>query len=695
MRKESKTEQQVSKISPPPAGENPFLQCALLLLLAFIVYIPALNGTFLWDDAVMVRENNLVTGALTLKTVWFRTDFPLSLTILWAEWMLWGTKTFGYHIVNILLHGGGAILLWQILRTLRVRGALLAGAIFAVHPVAAATVAWISELKNTLSLVLFLFGALFYLKSDGSKSNVKYFLALLFFLLALLAKTSTVALPVVMLVCVWWKQNKITARDIIRVAPFFVLALAFGLMTVWFQSHQAMAGETVQKENFAGRLAGAGHAVWFYLRNSFFPANLSMIYPRWEIDPRSLVSWLPVFALAALAIWFWKNRGGWGRHALAALVVFVALLFPVLGFFDMYFMVYSRVADHFQYLALAATAAFAASVIAAKFPTTIFRPMSAVLILVLAVLTFQRAKVFQAEETLWSDTLEKNSGAWCAHNNLGNALLDRGQTQGAIAHYLDAAKINPASGDAHNNLGVTLVTEGKFADAIAHHREAVKIQPGQPRFHFNLGAALARAKQFDEAATEYQEAIRQKKNYAEPHNNLSNVLNKQGKNQDAVVEALKALEIKPNFPEAHFNLATAFSALGKSDEAVSHFADAVRLKPNFPEAQFAWGIELATVGKMADAEKHFREAAWLNPDDSVARSSLGSALAMQGKLDEAVAEFEAALKLDSADPQTHYNLGLAFLQQKKTDEAAKHFREVLRLDSGNAEARRQLESLGK
>ncbi len=702
----------VATIQPQRDAKNNILFGALLLALAFVVYIPALNGTFLWDDAVMVRGNQLVTGEMSLKTIWFKTDFPLSLIFLWIEWLLFGNNTLGYHVINVLLHGCAAILLWQVLRTLRIRGAWLAGAIFAVHPVCAASVAWISELKNTLSSVLFLSSALFYFRSeplsrrdatlspsDGERDGVRgrfdsrYWLSLFIFLLALLAKTSTVALPVVLLAVAWWKQSRITRQDVLRTAPFFILALTFGLMTVWFQSHGAIAGEKVQNENFPGRLAGAGYAIWFYLCKTLFPVNLSMIYPRWEIDARSALVYLPDLFLIALAVLFWWKRRSWGRPALAALIVFTALLFPALGFFDMYYLVYSRVSDHFQYLALLGLIAFVAAVLESRLQPAAFKLVATAVVLVLGALTFQRAKVFQNEETLWSDTLKKNPQAWCAHNNLGNALFDRGNSADAIGHYLDAMKINPQSPDAHNNLGVALVKEGRIDDAIAQHVEAVKLQPRQPKYHFNLGAALAKGRRLDEAIAEYRVALSLKPNYADAHNNLSNALNKQGKNQEALAKGLEALRLKPDFPEAHFNVGNALSSLGKSDEAVAHFSKATQLRPDFSEAHYICAIELARAGKMAGAETHLREVVRLNPNDALAHSSLGNTLALQDKLDAAVAEYTAALKLIAADPETHYNLGLTLVRQGKRSEALKHFAEAIRLKPDYVEAQKQRDAV--
>ena len=165
-----------------------------------------------------------------------------------------------------------------------------------------------------------------------------YWLSLLAFVLALLSKTSTVMLPVVLLGCAWWQRGRITRRDWLRTSPFFALALAFGLMSIWFQAHGAIAGATVQSENFWGRLAGAGMALWFYLGKALLPLNLSMIYPRWKIEAAAACRICRCCCGAASWRVCWVFRRTWGRHVLFGLGCFTVTLFPVLGFFDMFFL---------------------------------------------------------------------------------------------------------------------------------------------------------------------------------------------------------------------------------------------------------------------------------------------------------------------------------------------------------------------
>src|SRR6266849_1293774 len=308
---------------------RPTLGVMLIFLVVLAAYWPALRGEFVWDDELLVAKNPLVTGKLTLLSIWFGTDFPLSLTALWLEWLSWGKNPAGYHAINILLHALGAVLLWRVLRRLKMPGPWLGAMIFAVHPVCAGSVAWISELKNTLSLVFYLLSILWYLHFDEevasegppprlsalkitsencptvesahdemasssrpsppeeererisqarSPRHWSYWLSLLTFVLALLSKTSTVMLPVVLLLCAWWRRGRITARDARRTSPYFLTSLAFGLMTIWFQVHQTMASAPVEMETFGARLASAAKAIWFYLGKDLLPVKLSMIY---------------------------------------------------------------------------------------------------------------------------------------------------------------------------------------------------------------------------------------------------------------------------------------------------------------------------------------------------------------------------------------------------------------------------------
>src|ERR1043165_5129741 len=192
----------------------------IITLVTLVVYLPVLQAGFIWDDEVSLTANPLIKSRSVLYDIWLSTRpydyFPLTFTTFWLEWRLWGMNAAGYHVINGLLHALGAILLWRVLLRLKIPGAWLAALVFAVHPVCVASVAWIAERKNTLSLVFFLLTVLWYLRFD-SESRIAhhesriykwYWLSLLAFLLALLSKTSVVVLPLVLLLCAWWQRTQ-------------------------------------------------------------------------------------------------------------------------------------------------------------------------------------------------------------------------------------------------------------------------------------------------------------------------------------------------------------------------------------------------------------------------------------------------------------------------------------------------------
>jgi tetratricopeptide (TPR) repeat protein len=604
---------------------------ALIFLLTFAAYWPVLRGQFIWDDPLLVEKNPLVTHSLNLRSVWFQTDFPLTVVAFWLQWLCWGKAAAGYHTVNVLLHAINSIFIWRLLARLNIRGAWLAGAIFAVHTVCAASVAWISELKNTLSLPFFLLSISFYIRQDTPNTQQAtrithhswYALSITTFLLALLAKTSTVMLPVALLGCAWWQRRRITKQDWLRTAPFFALALAFGLLSVWFQTHQTFTTGKVQTENFWGRLAGAGMAVWFYLGKALLPLNLNLIYPRWNIHATRPLSYLPALLLCGAFFLSWKFRRSWGRPVLFGFGFFVVNLFPVVGFFDMYFLAISRVSDHFQYLPLIGIVGLIAGVIYWGVQRLRVNGaellMSTTLVLALAFLTVQRAKVMATEETLWRDTLAKNPAAWSAHNNLACILAEQNKIDEAISHFDASLQIYPNNAQAHGNLGKALTQRNKFSDAESHLRTALALKPQEPEFHRSLAYALGGRGKIDEALGQLRQAADLDQSVGR-RLELARMLHQTGKEREAVAEYRRTLATEPSSVEALNNLAWILST--SADDSVRNGTDAV----GFAE-------------KACQQTQH---------KDAMTIGTLAAAYAEAGRFTEAVATAEKGANLAAA-----------------------------------------------
>ena len=336
--------------SPATRASNGWT-AALILGLTFACYWPALNGGLVWDDSAHVTRAELQSGA-GLWRIWSdphatQQYYPLLHSAFWIEHRLWGDATLGYHLANVLQHATAACLLVLILRRLNVPGARVAGLLFAVHPVCVESVAWISEQKNTLSLVFYLTAALAYLRFDRDRRHPSahraYLLASLLFILALLTKTVTATLPAALLVVFWWRRGRISwRRDVVPLVPWFVLAIASGLFTAWVERRLIGAEGAAFDLTLAQRCLLAGRAIWFYLGKLLWPVHLVFVYPRWDVKTAA-AGWTGYLALSVLvtaALWILRRRM---RGPLAAWLFFVGSLFPALGFLNVYPFLFSCV----------------------------------------------------------------------------------------------------------------------------------------------------------------------------------------------------------------------------------------------------------------------------------------------------------------------------------------------------------------
>jgi len=495
-----------------------------LVAAVFLVYQPAWHGGYLFDDIIHITRPDL-RSVQGLSRIWFNVEcldryYPVLDSAFWFQYRLWGDATLGYHLVTLMLHAVVAILVFLILRRLKVSGAHLAAAVFALHPVMVESVAWISELKNTLSGVFFFGAILIYLHFDQTRKVSWYFCALGLFVLALLSKTTTVMLPVVLPVIIWWQQGRLSwKKDFLPLIPFFLFSGMAGLLTVWIGHNFGIVSE-LSNLTMIERGLSAGRAIWFYLAKLIWPVNLMLVYPRWQINSGAWWQYLlPVAVGMLLALLWWLRR--WSRGPVAGFLFFVITLFPLLGFLNVNFFRYSFVADHFQYLAsLGIITLFSAGATLLLRRKVIGQISGVALVFVLAGLSWQQSRMYADSETLYRTTIDRNPECWLAHNNLGIALMEHGQEAEAMAEYHAALRIKPDYAEAHNNLGVILLRRGQEMEAMAEYQTALKIKPDYAVAHNNLGLILVDRGQIAEAIEQYQNALKIKPDYIEARWNL-------------------------------------------------------------------------------------------------------------------------------------------------------------------------------
>jgi tetratricopeptide (TPR) repeat protein len=550
-----------------------------LFIVTLTAYQPAWNGKPIWDDDRHITRPELrsMDGLIRIWTTPKTTAqyYPLTHTVFWLEYHLWGASTLGYHLVNILLHFFSALLLVCILRRLMIPGVWFVAAIFALHPVQVESVAWITELKNTLSGVFFLSSALTYLLFDQERKKKFYGIAFSLFILGLMSKSVIATLPMSLLVIFWWKRGRIGWKnDVVPLLPFFTVGIAYGLFTAWVERTLIGAEGSAFTFTIIERCLIAGRATWFYVSKIFLPVNLIFIYPRWNIS--QTVWWQYLFPIATLTLagilWLLRNRS---RALLAAFLCFLATLFPVLGFFNVYPFRFSFVADHFQYcacigpIALAVVGIRSALGLLPEVWRRFLRPICyPIVLLTLGIVTWQQSRMYADAETLYTTTIRKNPNCWMAHNNLGLLLVSSGRTSEAIAHYRAALETNPDYAQAHNNLGLLLAQAGRTDEAMAHYLKALEINPKSAEVHANLGSLLTNVGRVDEAMAHYQKALEINPNYAKAHNNLGNRYMELGRIDEAMAHYLRALEINPDYGSALKNCAAAFVQKRQPAEAI-------------------------------------------------------------------------------------------------------------------------------
>jgi tetratricopeptide (TPR) repeat protein len=549
-------------------NQNGFLALGLLLAV-ILTYSPVLWAGYIWDDDYHLTANPCIVGPLGLKQIWTTKAAdvcPLTLTTFWIEHALWGLHPLPYHLVNVLFHGICGVLLWRVLHDLKIPGSWWAAALWVLHPVGTESAAWITETKNTESTIFFLLSIGAFQKwlreHNGVKlvyNNRHYILTLIFAALAMTSKSSTVVLPLVLGLCAWWVDPKISWRIVPALVPLFFMSLAVGIVTIVTVKTQGH----IPVPTIPQRLITAGDAIWFYLGTLIFPYHLNAMYPRWHINSRNWYSYLPTLCVIFTLFVLWKQRASWSRPWLFAFSYFIIALLPVLGFINHTILQYSFVFNHFQYLASMGPLAIAGAGMAAFVETGtpehgwVRRTACIGVVLTLAVISWQRVWVYNNEEALWTDSISKNPNSSMAHFCLARAVYEKGESSRAINEYQKAEALNPFDSESYVNLGLIYFDQERSDQATEQFNRALAINPLQSKAYYALGCVSANQGLLDGAASDFSKALEINPDFAEAQSNLGAILLHQGRLDEALLHIREALRLNPNDVVALKNLSKA------------------------------------------------------------------------------------------------------------------------------------------
>jgi tetratricopeptide (TPR) repeat protein len=396
-----------------------------------------------------------------------------------------------------------------------------------------------------------------------------------------MSKSVIATLPAALLVIFWWKRGKLAWKsDVVPLLPFFTLGIASGAFTAWMERTHIGAQGNQFALSFLDRCLIAGRAFWFYLAKLVWPAELTFIYPLWQVS--QLIWWqylFPFSALILLAV-LWKLRKRW-RGPLAAFLLFAGMLFPTLGFLNVYPFIFSYVADHFQYLASIAIITLASTgvtLLLDKFtvrrhPAIRYVILIAVLV-ALGLLTWQQARTYRDAETLYLTTLQRNPECWLAHNNLSAILLAKGSTDEALSHAEKAFQLRPDDVEPQVMIGDVLLRKRQPNEAIVHYEKALAIRPNYPEGYVHLANAYVVARRFSEGITQYRKTLSIAPRSLAAHNNLAWLLatcsdGALRNGEEAVALAEQADQLSGgNNPSVLHTLAAAYAESGQAVRAM-------------------------------------------------------------------------------------------------------------------------------
>jgi tetratricopeptide (TPR) repeat protein len=506
-------------------SDSNFRALTLLLFgLTFGIYYFVWSCSYIWDDDFYVQKHQQIEEAGGLGKIWnpwsnnveihpvTKQYYPVTYSSLYLEESLMGQEPWHFHVFNVLLHAIAAFLLWRILVLLEVKGAWWAAMVFALHPVCVESVAWITERKNVLAGVFF-FGAIYVFLKKPVQSKW-FFLVLLFYVLSMLSKSITAPLPGVLMLLLWWRRPEEKRASYLLLVPLFMLGAGLGYLSVWMEATAAGAGQpSVWDPTLMERFLLMGRTPVFYIQKILWPAENIFFYPRWNLNAGEILQYIyPLITLSLLGFFAWGCKR-FGRGPLVAYLIFLGMILPASGLFNVYPFKFSFVADHFQYLACPAIIVLVISAsfqFLEKHQLIAFRLYCFSFILFLLMLrTGTETHKYENLETLWVDTTLKNSGSWAAYEELGNYYYDNNQPQKAVNAYSEAAaNLKNTDNLAFLMLGKLSERNRKFIPAVDYYKRYLSLHENDSSTMGKIANCLASSQQNEEAQKYYEMAIK-------------------------------------------------------------------------------------------------------------------------------------------------------------------------------------------
>jgi protein O-mannosyl-transferase len=587
--------------------------CLLLAVTTLVLYNPVNRHPFVnYDDDRYVTENPHVRQGLTWDTfTWALTSteqanwHPLTWMSHALDYSLFRLNPAGHHFTSVLLHTVNVMLLFLLLMwaTGRMGPSIFVAAVFALHPINVESVAWVAERKNVLCTMFFLltlWGYGWYAQKPDWK---RYLPVVALFVAGLASKPMVITLPFVLLLLDYWPLNRVRgseavsraaapafawSRLVLEKLPLFVLSAASGLITMQAQQSGG-AMRSTEQFSLGVRVTNAIYAYAMYLWKMVWPARLAPLYPH---PGDALAAWQVVVAAIVLVGITWiVLRFRTHRYLLVGWLWFLGTLVPVIGLVQVGD---AAMADRYAYIPLIgifAMVAFGASALAetGKLGAVWQLVGGAVVVALLALATSRQIAYWQSSYDLWTHALEVTRNNFIGEDNLGGALVLRGEPDAAYPHFEAAARINPRDPMSRSNLGTYLQRHGRLQEAVTEYESAIALTSDSgllAQTHANLGAAQRALGNDVAARRSFDEALRLNPNQANAWLGLGLLARGQGSLDEAIRDLSRSTELGPS-GEAYLQLGRTLEQANRRSEALAAYEQALKISPEMTQAQQA------------------------------------------------------------------------------------------------------------
>jgi tetratricopeptide (TPR) repeat protein len=610
-------------------------------------------------DTLYVTGNSMVLEGLTWDGV--RGSFWSTSTNLWhpLTWIshqldvsLFGGEAGGHHLHSVLLHALTSVLVFALFRQLTGRSwcSAFVALLFALHPLRAESVAWVSERKDVLSAFFWVLTCLLYVWWVRKRGVFRYGLVLLAFVLGMMAKPSVIMLPLTLLLLDYWPLGRMRWRQggggenggrdlavgmrplIWEKLPLFLMAGLSMLLAFYLErtgSHVGLA----DSQSWSDRLASPLVTGIRYLRQSFYPLDLSPYYPLpVAVSVTTAVTGALVMGAITIVVCVMRRSRPWlfsGWFWYLIVLAPMSGLVPIAAHYG---------ADRYTYVAHIGLCVAVVWSLASLGARLRIKPAVGVAVgvaacIVMAVLAHGQVSIWRNANTLWRHAIAVGEDNYFAYGKLAVQALRDGREQEGIFYLQSALKARPGDGFANANMGVHLKKRGEAGQAVEYLRVAVGAKPGDYRMRYELADSLDKAGRDGEALAQFRVAAALSEVETGAHVRAGALLFQRGDSEGAIAELRQALGRDPGNIGVQFNLGYILGQLERYDEALEHLrvaADeegALRVR-----ALYAMGGIFMKRGDAASGAANFRRALELAPGDARVREALREAeSAMEGR----------------------------------------------------------------